>query len=708
MSRKRSGADFAASTVDSPADASVGRGGNAPGGPPGSLGVALGRLGRGLATLDAHGRILHANDRLSEILGVPHDTLLGRSLRELVQLPDPWAESPPGTSPLDFAGERGVWERRHTRADGSRAWIRVAVEPERDVRGGIVCWAAVVEALWDDRSRERQLAEAAHVGLWGWDLRTNEVFFSREWKHQLGYEADEIADSFEEWESRLHPEDRDRTLKAVQSFIENPRPTCGFEFRLQHRDGSYRTIYSQASLAYDASGTPVRMLGSHIDITDRKREEDALQAAHRQRAALAVGQSRVLEMIAARRPLPETLDALLRLVESQSPDMLASVLLLDPDGVHVRHGAAPRLPPAYVSAIDGAAIGEGQGSCGTAASRGAPVVVEDIATDPLWDRYRTLALFHGLRACWSTPIFGPDRQVLGTLAMYATEPGRPTDEHGRLIDIATHTAAIAITRQREEEALRGLNAELEARVVQRTHDLEAALARARDADRLKSAFLASMSHELRTPLNSIIGFTGLLLRELPGPLNPEQVKQLTMTRDSARHLLALINDILDLSKIEAGRLEISRAPFDLRSAAETVLQTIAPEAKKKHLSLTVEIDARAGTIVSDRRRVEQVMLNLLSNAVKFTEQGGVSLVSRARPGSVEVSVADTGIGIAAEDLERAFRPFRQLDGGLDRRHEGTGLGLPICRRLVELLGGVMRVDSDPGRGSTFTFTLPAV
>ena len=237
------------------------------------------------------------------------------------------------------------------------------------------------------------------------------------------------------------------------------------------------------------------------------------------------------------------------------------------------------------------------------------------------------------------------------------------------------------------------------------------------ADRIKSSFLATMSHELRTPLNSIIGFSGILLQGLAGPLNPEQAKQLGMVRDSARHLLALINDVLDISKIEAGELRVACDPFDLARSIGKVAAIVRPLAEKKGLALDVQLDPGIATMVSDERRVEQVLLNLLSNAVKFTDQGTVTLqaqcldeagaaaASVAGP-AVRLSVSDTGMGIKDEDMAILFAPFRQIDSTLSRKHEGTGLGLAICQRMVELMGGRIEVHSTWGQGSTFSVTLP--
>ncbi|HLO33746.1 MAG TPA: PAS domain S-box protein [Anaerolineales bacterium] len=260
-------------------------------------------------------------------------------------------------------------------------------------------------------------------------------------------------------------------------------------------------------------------------------------------------------------------------------------------------------------------------------------------------------------------------------------------------------------RKRAEEGLRELNEELEQRIAARTEELAAAMIRAQESDRLKSAFLATMSHELRTPLNSIIGFTGVILQGLAGPLNEEQTKQLNMMRNSARHLLALINDVLDISKIEAGQLEILQRPFDMRQAVESALRVVHPLAQKKNLQLTTLIGAGVGIINNDRRRVEQVLINLVNNAVKFTEHGEIRIECQIKGDWLETCVRDHGIGIKAEDIEKLFKPFQQIDTGPARSHEGTGLGLAICKRLVVAMGGEIMVESQWGVGSTFKFTL---
>jgi len=264
-----------------------------------------------------------------------------------------------------------------------------------------------------------------------------------------------------------------------------------------------------------------------------------------------------------------------------------------------------------------------------------------------------------------------------------------------------------ITAQKlAEQELATYRDHLERLVKERTAELEMAKERAEAADRIKSAFLATMSHELRTPLNSIIGFTGIILQGIVGPLNDEQKKQLGMVRGSAQHLLSLINDVLDISKIEAGQLQITHEDFDLREALEKTVASVRPLAEKKGLTLSCTVSDGIDMIPADRRRVEQVLLNLISNAVKFTEQGSVMVECKSDGDRVMISVTDTGIGIRPEDLDTIFQDFRQVDSGMTRKYEGTGLGLSISKRLVNLMGGQIQVESRWGSGSTFSFSLP--
>jgi PAS domain S-box-containing protein len=231
-----------------------------------------------------------------------------------------------------------------------------------------------------------------------------------------------------------------------------------------------------------------------------------------------------------------------------------------------------------------------------------------------------------------------------------------------------------------------------------------------DANRAKDLFLTGMSHELRTPLNAIIGFTGTLLMKMPGPLNADQESQLGTVQTSAKHLLALINDLLDVARIEAGKVELCIEPTDCREVAEEIAASLRPQAIEKGLSLSVSMPDGPLMFRTDRRNLSQILINLTNNAIKFTDQGDVRLrMSRRRvdeKNALEVRIEDTGIGIRPEGVAKLFAPFSRVDAANRKNQEGTGLGLHLSERLAELLGGRITVDSEYGRGSTFTLVLP--
>jgi len=317
------------------------------------------------------------------------------------------------------------------------------------------------------------------------------------------------------------------------------------------------------------------------------------------------------------------------------------------------------------------------------------VQVADIALPGAYEgRLREILLDSGVRAILAVPMMR-EGQLIGCLGVTRNQPGEFPPETIELLRTFATQSALAIQ-----------NARLFHEIEDKGRQLEA-------ASRHKSEFLANMSHELRTPLNAIIGFSEVLTERMFGDLNEKQEEYLKDIYAAGQHLLSLINDILDLSKIEAGRMELEVADFSLPAALDNALTLVRERASRRGITLGRAIDDRVGMIRGDERKVKQVLLNLLSNSLKFTPEGGrIDVRAAMHDGMAEVSVADTGVGIAPEDQDAIFEEFRQV-GTADKKVEGTGLGLALSRKFIELHGGRIWVQSEPGKGSTFSFTLPA-
>jgi GAF domain-containing protein len=331
---------------------------------------------------------------------------------------------------------------------------------------------------------------------------------------------------------------------------------------------------------------------------------------------------------------------------------------------------------------------KGQGLTTHVMEQRQPVQIPDIAVEGAYESpVRKPLIDVGHRALLGVPLLSED-EVIGVLAVTRKRPGEFEPEVVRLLSTLATQSSLAIQ-----------NARLFREIEDKSRQIEV-------ASQHKSEFLANMSHELRTPLNAIIGFSEVLSERMFGELNEKQEEYLKDIYASGTHLLSLINDILDLSKIEAGRMELELSDFHLPTALDNALTLVRERAGRRGIALHMNVDSRLGQIQADERKVRQVVLNLLSNAIKFTPEGGrIEVGASPRDGAVEVSVSDTGVGIAPEDQEAVFEEFRQV-GTADKKVEGTGLGLTLCRKFVELHGGKIWVKSELGKGSTFTFTIP--
>jgi GAF domain-containing protein len=342
----------------------------------------------------------------------------------------------------------------------------------------------------------------------------------------------------------------------------------------------------------------------------------------------------------------------------------------------------------FVEALRAAPLRKGEGLMGRAAEMREPIQIPDITQPGAYQSsVRDTLIRFGYRALLSVPLLRED-QIIGSLSFNRKAPGEFPPEVVDVLKTFATQSALAIQNARLFREIADKSAQLEA------------------ASRHKSEFLANMSHELRTPLNAIIGFSEVLTERMFGELNDKQAEYLRDIHASGTHLLSLINDILDLSKIEAGRMELERSDFSLPTAIDNALTLVRERATRRGITLGAAIHDGIGEVSGDERKIRQVLLNLLSNAIKFTPEGGrIEVKAVPEDGAVEVSVHDTGVGIAQEDQEAVFEEFRQV-GASAAKQEGTGLGLALCRKFVELHGGTIWVTSAVGAGSTFTFTLP--
>jgi PAS domain S-box-containing protein len=535
--------------------------------------------------------------------------------------------------------------------------IYTDVTEERQVR----------EELKLSRERLGYALQGANDGLWDWNLEDDSAYYSPRWLEMLGYAPGELPETVEAWSGLVHADDQPRATHALAAYLEGHAPRYQAEFRMLHKDGHWVDILSRAILAQDAAGQPVqprRLIGTHMDISDRMQAEERLRES-----AFFLKETQRIGQVGGWRADPvrntvmwtEGVYAILEIPLDYQPDLETALDFYPP-------GSREQVVDALRKTLD----------------TGLPFTIQ-IAVRSSRGRHS-----------WCELRGFPHRDSQGAIDYVM----------GTLQDISE--------RKHAEQALRQLNAELEDRVRERTGQLESttqALMLARDAaeraSRAKSEFVANMSHEIRTPLNGVLGMAQVGYRDSQG--QPRLHDTFGKILSSGKLLLGIINDILDFSKIEAGRLKIERVPVSLVEVIRECVSLMQERASAKKLVLRVKkAPDLPPACLSDPLRLGQVLMNLLSNAVKFTEEGSVTLSAALEGGDLVFKVIDTGIGMTREQAEKAFRPFEQADGSTTRKFGGTGLGLTITRRLVELMGGSLAVESTPGQGSVFEARLPYI
>ena len=619
-----------------------------------------------LLLLDERGRILDANQRAEQLYGYTRDELLGLTIYDLRGHDPP--ERDRVQRQIEALRDRGhlLFEAVHRRKDGST--VPVEVNAGRVDLGGESFVQSVVRDVSERKRDEARIAELAAErdrtlaqlqlqfermpigcvvsgpGLAG--LQVNPAF-----ERLFGYSRAEL-EAGDAYGLIVPPELRDDLMKQLAA--------------LQHRDETLVLVHENLTRA----GTRIICRWTNTPLKD--------------------GQGRLIGVMAMCENITEQVMAERALRASE--DRLRVLADAAPVGI-IRTDLEARI--SYVNARYSEITGRsGEAALGDAWQ--AAVLAED--------RERVHA---AIREAIQTGVYRsehrirrPDGQVLWVLGQALAEYGADGSRTGFVGTVTDITDL-----KRTQADLEAARAGLEARVAERTHELMKAKERAEHADKIKTSFLSMMSHELRTPLNSILGFTDVILQGYSGPLTPDQQHQLGIVRDSSLHLLELINDVLDISRIEAGQLRLEIGPVDLPDLLRRRVLAFEAQAAAKGLGLECRIGADVGGIRSDAKRVSQIIANLVANAVKFTERGGVAVEARAADGTVVIEVSDTGPGIAADQLPRLFTAFEQLEAS-GRSKEGTGLGLAISRHLARALGGDIHVRSEPGRGSCFTVVLP--
>jgi PAS domain S-box-containing protein len=489
--------------------------------------------------------------------------------------------------------------------------------------------------------------------------------------------------------------------QIIQTVLE--KGTWKGEVNQKRRDGTRIPVMASVSLVKDKAGKPFGFITINSNIMERKQSEEKLQRQNERLKILREIDTAILAADSLENIVGAALGHIRKLVGCRR----AALTLFDwaaneAEIFAVRDERETSVPKG--TRLQMALFQD----LGEILSKNQLVLVNELAELPNPPPQFQILLKEGMHSACILPLYSQGK-LTGTFGMFSETRDFFSEEEISLGREVANQVAIAISQKELIEDLRILNAELEQRVAKRTEELKLTNIKLEHANRAKSDFLATMSHELRTPLNSILGLSESLLEQRRGPLNDHQQKSLQTIEASGQHLLNVINDILEVSKIEAGKLSIHPDRISVKEVCESSLNFVRELAFKKAVSLEFQSDPSVHSVYADPQRLKQILVNLLNNAVKFTsenEKVSLEVYPNVERDQIHFSITDKGVGIAPDDLKKLFTPFTQLDSSLAREHAGTGLGLVLVYKMTELHGGSVQVESEVGKGSRFTIVLP--